>query len=162
MMMYAEKTISIAGFPVMSTSSGLLADHLHRTLARHGKETLFFANTNFIVQCRPMLDQMKRDQVLIVNDGVGMDIAAALNGGGRFAENLNGTDFTPYFFAARNRSGEAAPLRVFLVGAKPAVIDKAARHVSQVLKHTVVGTCDGYGGLAECRAELPDMINRAQ
>jgi len=154
--MNAENTIAIAGFPVISTNARMLAVHLHQTILRHDKEMLFFANTNFIVKCRPLLEQMKRDAAIIVNDGVGMDIAAYLSGE-RFMENLNGTDFTPYFF-----SGVSRPLRVFLVGAKPEVLSKAASHVSHKLGQMVVGTCDGYAGLAKCRADLPALINRAQ
>jgi beta-1,4-glucosyltransferase len=155
--MNSENTIAIAGFPVIATSARMLAVHLHQTLQLHGKETLFFANTNFIVKCRPLLERMKRDAAIIVNDGVGMDIAAYLNGRHRFMENLNGTDFTPYFF-----SGASRPLRVFLLGAKPEVLSKAASHVSHKLGQMVVGTCDGYQGLAKCRADLPEIINRVQ
>jgi beta-1,4-glucosyltransferase len=118
--MNAENTIAIAGFPVISTNARMLAVHLHQTILLHGKEMLFFANTNFVVKCRPLLEQMKRDGAIIVNDGVGMDIAAYLSGGERFMENLNGTDFTPYFF-----SGVSRPLRVFLLGSKPEVLSKA-------------------------------------
>src|ERR1700692_4004387 len=131
--MNAENTIAIAGFPVMSTNARMLAVHLHQTILRHDKEMLFFANTNFVVKCRPLLEQMKRDAAIIVNDGVGMDIAAYLSGE-RFMENLNGTDFTPYFF-----SGVSRPLRVFLLGAQPEVLSKAASHVSHKLGQMVVG-----------------------
>jgi beta-1,4-glucosyltransferase len=154
--MNSEKTISIAGFPVIATSARLLATHLHQTIQMKGKETLFFANTNFIVKCRPLLERMKRDRAIIVNDGVGMDIAAML-GGERFLENLNGTDFTPYFLGGAGR-----PLRVFLFGAKPEVVAKAALHVGEKLGQVVAGSCDGYAGLAKCRAELPQIINRSR
>jgi beta-1,4-glucosyltransferase len=154
--MNSEKTISIAGFPVIATGAQFLAAHLHQTIQLQGKEMLFFANTNFIVKCRPLLERMKRERAIIVNDGVGMDIAARL-AGERFQQNLNGTDFTPYFLKGAER-----PLRVFLLGAKPEVVAKAALHVGQTLGQTVAGTCDGYDGLAQCRAALPQMINRSQ
>ncbi|RXZ36045.1 glycosyltransferase [Oxalobacteraceae bacterium CAVE-383] len=158
--MNSEKTISIAGFPVIATNSRLLATHLHQTIQMQGKETLFFANTNFIVKCRPLLERLKGneggDRAIIVNDGVGMDIAAML-AGERFSENLNGTDFTPYFLG-----GAARPLRVFLLGAKPEVVAMAARHVEERLGQTVAGTCDGYAGLAQCRARLPQIVNRSR
>jgi beta-1,4-glucosyltransferase len=154
--MNSEKTISIAGFPVIATNSRTLATHLHQTIQMQGKEMLFFANTNFIVKSRSLLERMKRDRAIIVNDGVGMDIAAML-ASERFLENLNGTDFTPYFLGGADR-----PLRVFLLGAKPEVVGKAALHVGEKLGQIVVGTCDGYAGLAKCRAELPQVINRSR
>jgi beta-1,4-glucosyltransferase len=153
--MKAEKTIAIAGFPVMVTNAQLLAMHLHQTIRMHGKEMLFFANTNFIVKCRPLLDRLKRDAAIIVNDGVGMDIAAALAGSGRFLQNLNGTDFTPYFMARSER-----PLRVYLLGAKPEVVASAGRYLTEKLGQIVAGTCDGYDGLAKCRTDLPQIINQ--
>ena len=153
--MNSEHTISIAGFPVVATDSRMQATHLHETIRMKGKETLFFANTNFIVKCRPLLERMQRCRAIIVNDGVGMDIAAKL-AGERFVENLNGTDFTPYFLRGAER-----PLRVFLLGAKPEVVARAAAHVGEQLGQIVAGSCDGYGGLAQYRDQLPQIVNRS-
>lgn len=154
--MNAEKTIFIAGFPILATSADLLAAHLHDAIRTQGKATLFFANTNFIVKSRALLERMRRDRALIVNDGVGMDIAAML-AGERFPENLNGTDFTPHFLGGAER-----PLRVFLLGAKQEVVARAALHVSEKLGQIVAGSCDGYAGLAQWRAELPQIVNRSR
>lgn len=155
--MGTEKIIPVAGFPVVATTSRVLARYLCRAVRGDRKVALFFANTNFIVKCRHLLERMKSDSVKIVNDGVGMDIAAFLIPRRTFRENLNGTDFTPYFFA-----GASKPFNVFLVGGKPEVLDQAAQHVRSTLGQTVVGTCDGYAGMGENRAELVGMINRAQ
>jgi beta-1,4-glucosyltransferase len=155
--MSAGNTISLAGFPVVRTSSRALARYLHLIVRSDKKMTLFFANTNFVVKCRYLLERMRNDGVTIVNDGVGMDIAALLIRGEKFRENLNGTDFTPYFFAGASR-----PLRVFLVGGKPEVVDKAAAHVRTVLGQTVVGVCDGYAGMGSQRTDLVGTINRAR
>ncbi|KAF3998375.1 WecB/TagA/CpsF family glycosyltransferase [Glaciimonas immobilis] len=152
-----EKCIPIAGYPVSKTTSPVLARYLRQTVKKEKKVSLFFANTNFIVQCRYLLGTMKGDSVTIVNDGIGMDIAAFLFRRDRFQENLNGTDFIPYFF-----SGLARPLRVFMLGGKPEVLAKAAHHVRVTLGQTVVGTCDGYTGIEHDHAELVTAINLSQ
>ncbi|UUZ49848.1 WecB/TagA/CpsF family glycosyltransferase [Massilia sp. B-10] len=117
--------------------------------------SLFFANTNLIVQCRALLPRMRDEGVIVVNDGVGLDIAARLLGAPRFPANLNGTDFTPFLLQNATR-----PLRLFLVGGKPDVLHKAAAHASVKLGAEVVGTCDGYQGMRG-DADLVATINRA-
>ena len=154
--MQSEKTISIAGFLVSQTTSHSLAQHLLRELQSKNKVALFFANTNFIVQCRSQLHRMRDDSVIVVNDGVGMDIAALLIQRSRFEENLNGTDFTPYFF---NQS--ARPLRVFLLGGTPDVLQKAADYARHQLGQQIVGVCDGYEDIQK-KHHLVDTINRAK
>lgn len=150
-----ENTIPIAGFPVIRTDGATLARRLFSALDTGGKVSLFFANTNFIVQCRSQLPRMQDESVIIVNDGVGLDIAAFLLRGGRFLQNLNGTDFTPYLFKNSKR-----PLRVFLLGAKQQVLQRAADYARQQLGQQVVGVCDGYGDLREPR-DLIAAINRS-
>jgi beta-1,4-glucosyltransferase len=150
-----EKTIDIAGFPVTSTDGRGLARRLLAALQTRTKVTLFFANTNFIVQCRAQLPRMQDDAVIVVNDGVGLDIAALLLRKGQFLENLNGTDFTPYFFKSCDR-----PLRIFLLGSKQEVLQRAADYARQELGQEVVGVCDGYEDLRE-RRSLVSKINRS-
>jgi beta-1,4-glucosyltransferase len=149
-----EDTIAIAGFPVTRTDGPTLARRLLCSLQTGDKVALFFANTNFIMQCRDQLPRMQHEAVIIVNDGVGLDIAAFLLRGGRFLENLNGTDFTPYLFKRSER-----PLRVFMVGGTQQVLQRAADHARHQLGQEVVGLCDGYDELRE-RADLVAAINR--
>ena len=155
-MIMQSAPILIAGFSVTQTTSHGLAQHLLTTLHAKKKVALFFANTNFIVQCRSLLDRMRDIPVVVVNDGVGMDIAALLIQKSRFKENLNGTDFTPYLF---KRS--ATPLRVFLLGGKPEVLQKAADYARHELGQKVVGVCDGYEEIRKTR-NLVDVINRSK
>jgi beta-1,4-glucosyltransferase len=150
-----EETISIAGFPVSRTDGQGLVQRLLAALQARKKVALFFANTNFIVQCRAQLPRMKDESVIIVNDGVGIDIAALMLRGGRFLENLNGTDFTPYLFKSCAR-----PLRVFLLGGKHEVLQRAADYARHQLGQQVVGVCDGYEELRE-RRDLIAAINRS-
>lgn len=153
--MQSESTISIGGFSITKTTSQNLTERLLTVLQGKNKVALFFANTNFIVQCRDQSPRMRDDAVIVVNDGVGMDIAALLIKNRRFEENLNGTDFTPYFF---HRSSK--PLRVFLLGGKAGVLQKAANYVRQRLGQKIVGVCDGYDEI-EMSHNLVGAINRA-
>lgn len=150
-----DAPLFVAEYPVTETSHADLAEKIKTRMSRGNKTLLFFANTNFIVQCRPLLHRMKNDDVIIVNDGVGMDIAAKLLYKRKFMTNLNGTDFTPYFFLRHSQ-----PLRVFLIGSKPAVLDKAAYHLVHELKQVVVGSCDGYEGMQ--KTDLLQTINAAK
>ena len=154
--MQSEKTIPIAGFAVTQTTSHGLAQYLLTQLQCKNKVALFFANTNFIVQCRSQLKRMRDESVIVVNDGVGMDIAALLIQRKRFAENLNGTDFTPYFF---NRSSRQ--LRVFLLGGKPHVVQRAADYARHQLGQKIVGVCDGYGDI-RTEPNLVEAINKSK
>ena len=147
-----QTSILVAEFPVRETSKDLLATDILQRMAAHKKSILFFANTNFIVQCRSLLKNMRNEDVIIVNDGVGMDIAAFLLYKKKFKSNLNGTDFTPYFFSQSKQ-----PLRVFLVGGKSIVLDKAAQYLTHELGQIVVGSCDGYDGVKN--SNLIEHIN---
>lgn len=77
---------------------------------------------------------------IVFNDGIGVDIASRLLFGKRFPENMNGTDFVPrYLGHTRHR------YRIFFLGAKPGVAQRAAERFSKALpQHEVAGTHDGY------------------
>jgi beta-1,4-glucosyltransferase len=154
--MHNWNIINIARFPVISTDQPTLARHLLDGLAAGRQSTVLFANTNLVTKGRFLLDEPADGSLLLVNDGIGMDIAAKLFGGGaRFKANLNGTDFTPYLLRHA-----AQPLRVFLVGGKPEVLVRAAAYVRDVLGQQVVGSCDGYAGLRDT-PDLDARINAA-
>jgi len=150
--MSSQSLTIIAGFPLLDIAKDSLAELIHHRIKSSQKVVLFFANTNFIVQCKPSLKRMINNDILLVNDGVGMDIASILLYQRKFKSNLNGTDFTPFLLKAAN-----SRLRVFLLGAKPDVLNKAAYHLVHDLGQIVVGSCDGYEGLN--RNNLIDMIN---
>ncbi|HEX7802848.1 MAG TPA: WecB/TagA/CpsF family glycosyltransferase [Pseudoxanthomonas sp.] len=131
-----------------------LAEDLLEALDSGHKRQVFFANTNFVVQCRPLRARLQASSVYVVNDGIGMDLASLLIHRRRFAENLNGTDFIPYLCTQRAR-----PLRFFLLGSQPGVAVRAARHLVEKLGQQVVGTCDGYAEFAKAGEGLVERIN---
>jgi beta-1,4-glucosyltransferase len=154
--MRSISTIQMGGFSVLKTTSAELATHLLAQRQLGTQVALFFANTNFVVQCRDLRSQMESEGVAIVNDGVGMEIAARLLHAERFRGNLNGTDFMPFLFRQ-----SSTLLRVFMVGGKPRVLQKAAQYVTQELGQVVVGSCDGYEGI-KANPHLVETINRSQ
>ena len=157
--MASDHTVSIAGFNVLKITAADLALQLHAQMQAGVSSVLLFANTNFIVKCRPLIPKLYASRALIVNDGVGMDLAAHLIYRERFLENLNGTDFTPYLLRTASR-----PLRLFLLGGKPQVVCRAAEYVRDTLVQEVVGVCDGYAGmhtsdlLARIKQSRPDIV----
>lgn len=77
---------------------------------------------------------------LVLNDGLGVDIASRIKFGKAFAANLNGTDFVPDFLAmTRHR------LRVYLVGTADAAIKiAAAKLAANYRRHKIVGWRNGF------------------
>jgi len=149
-----DRKLPIAGVPVVESTPGDLAAYLLAVLEYKEKITLLFANSNFIVKCKTLFSQTQDDSLIIVNDGVGMDIVARMLYGRGFKANLNGTDFTPFLF-----SESARPLCVFLYGGKSDVVRKAAIYVEQKLRQVVVGYCDGYIEIE--RENLIEKINNS-
>lgn len=147
--------VPIAGFPIHETTSRELSAFLSASLRQREKVSLLFANCNFVVRCAALRDELRDERVLIVNDGVGLDIAARLLRGRGFKANLNGTDFTPYWFRQ-----SARPLRVFLLGGRPQSVRKAAAYVSRELGQEVVGWRDGYASMRN-NADVIERINRS-
>jgi beta-1,4-glucosyltransferase len=133
------ETLALAGYPVFSTTSEDLCDVLQERLEAYRKTVLVFANTNFVLQCQPMRGWLNSDDVIIVNDGIGMDIASLLQHGKRYKDNLNGTDFMPLLLKTFTQSH-----KIFLLGGKPGVAEKAGDSIEQQTGQRVVGCADGY------------------
>lgn len=79
---------------------------------------------------------------MVLNDGIGVDLASRLRYGLRFPDNLNGTDFLPAYLARTSLK-----LRVFMLGAQPHVVSRAfAAARARFPDHEWVGYGDGYFG----------------
>ena len=135
-------SLPLAGYPILSISSDALVGQLSQRLAVSQKTMLLFANTNLVLKCQQMRSWLCADNVILVNDGIGLDIAALLLHGQRYQENLNGTDFLPYLL-------ESLQIRqkIYLLGGMPAVAETAARVLQHEMRHEVVGCTDGYSKL---------------
>jgi alpha-1,3-mannosyltransferase len=128
--------------------------------ARFASETptsIAFANAhvlNIAVSDPKFHDVLRR--CIVFNDGIGTDIASRLLYGTGFPENLNGSDFVPrYLGGTRHR------FRIFLLGAKPGIAERAARHLARLCpQHRIVGCHPGYFGLDNSGAVV-DAVRRA-
>lgn len=134
----AENSLALGGFKLLCTTGNELEQRLQQHLEQGDQAALFFANTNFIVQCQGMQEAMAKDTI-IINDGIGVDIATWLVHRTRFPENLAGTDFIPAFLHNIRTQG-----RVYLFGGKPGIALRAARCLQADYGVNVVGTSDGY------------------
>jgi beta-1,4-glucosyltransferase len=144
--------LPLAGYPILSISAVDLGRRLGQRLAEEKKTALLFANTNFILQCQSMLAWLHSAEVILVNDGVGLDIVAGLTHGRRYQANLNGTDFLPRLFKE-----QVVCRKVFLYGGKPGVAEKAGLVIEAEFGQQVVGCLDGYTSLSSPAA--CDLIN---
>lgn len=133
-----EEVIALGGFPIQRTTSPALIAQMQQKMQQQ-QIALFFANTNFIVQCQTHKAAMSGADTIIVNDGIGIDIATWLIHRKTFIENLNGTDFTPLFLQHLG-----ATARVFLIGAKPGVAQRAAQRLNSEYRINIVGVRNGY------------------
>ena len=93
---------------------------------------------------------------MLLNDGVGIDFASRMLYGKHFPDNLNGTDFIPYFLDHCSVS-----LKVYLLGAKPTVIIRAADAFKKRWpRHKLVGFHDGYFSDAD-EEQIVEVIRAA-
>ena len=77
---------------------------------------------------------------IVLNDGIGMDIASLILFGKAFPQNLNGTDFTPYYLLHTCHR-----YRIFLLGGRPSVTECASNHFSRHFpQHQIVGYHHGH------------------
>ena len=147
-----SSNLFLGGFSILRTTGAALQQQLAHALNTGEQHTLFFANTNFIVKCQALQAQMITANTLIVNDGIGIDIATWLVHRQKFPENLNGTDFIPEYLHSVYQKG-----RVFLFGAKPGIAVRAAQTLAAKHKVNVVGTCDGYLQAQDSKKIIADM-----
>ncbi|OGC91566.1 MAG: hypothetical protein A2W25_03650 [candidate division Zixibacteria bacterium RBG_16_53_22] len=134
-------TRRIFGLDIAVLTHDAAVDLLERRICARTPVRLAFVNANLAnmayeeVQLHGILRHF-----LLLNDGVGLNIASRLLYGKPFPGNLNGTDFAPYFLDRCS-----TPLSIFLLGARPAVIARAAEIIARRWpQHKVVGYQDGF------------------
>ncbi|MFV0281972.1 MAG: WecB/TagA/CpsF family glycosyltransferase [Rhodoblastus sp.] len=85
------------------------------------------------------------DHFCVVNDGIGIEIAARILERRGFPENLNGTDFIPALLGELPQGA-----RLYLLGAAPGVAEEAGRRFVLRFPHlNLVGARHGYFGADE-------------
>lgn len=113
-----------------------------------------FANTHLLycaVRDQRFAELMR--SFYIINDGVGVNLLARLSNGRGFAENLNGTDFTPHILRALPWG-----TRIMMVGSRPSVVRDAGARVQRSWPQLEVCAChDGFEGKARALEELNEL-----
>ncbi len=132
---------------------------LRRFLAGGATHSVYFvhaATANLAFEDASYRDVINRGH-LVLNDGIGMRLATR-SSGVVLNENLLGTDLIPLLF----REPFTRLLRVFLLGGRPGVIERAAARIAeQYLQVQVVGTAHGYFASSEEPA-IVERIHRLQ
>ncbi|MFT3809193.1 MAG: WecB/TagA/CpsF family glycosyltransferase [Micropepsaceae bacterium] len=155
-------TRDILGIAVTSAPMDEMIAHLNTRLASGDRLRLAFLNAHTSnVAAKDAAFKAALDGFLILNDGVGVDIAARRLHGHRFPENLNGTDFVPAYLQRTQ-----TPLRIYLLGGKPGIAEEAAAKLESLApQHAIVGTRDGYfppettpGVVAAIAGTRPDIL----
>lgn len=132
------------------------AEILQMAARRQGLMVAFCnANSTNLAASNPRFRLAMRE-ALLLNDGVGVNVASRRLYRQPFPENLNGTDFVPALLAATQM-----PLELFLYGSKPGVAERAAAIIEQHFPMvSVVGSAHGYLTDAE-QAGLVERIARS-
>jgi alpha-1,3-mannosyltransferase len=77
---------------------------------------------------------------IVLNDGLGVDLASLLLYGKAFPQNLNGTDFVPHYLQFTKHRH-----RIFLLGGRPGTAQRAGELLqSRLPQHQFVGSHHGY------------------
>ncbi|WP_448956241.1 WecB/TagA/CpsF family glycosyltransferase [Labrys neptuniae] len=134
-------SVDILGIRVHSGETAAVVAHIDDRL-RAGVDTrVAFLNAHLSNQCARD-DAMRQSlaDFLVLNDGVGLDLARWLLHGARFEENLNGTDFVTAFL-----DQTVHDLKIFLLGARGEVVARTAERLQrQWPRHHVVGFHHGF------------------
>lgn len=128
-----------AGIPVYDLNNNEAIEFIRARLATAKKTLLMFANSNFVVKCQSIKEDLVSDNVLVFNDGLSIDFASKLLYGSSFKSNLNGTDFTPKLMLAL-----AEQQKVVLIGSKPGVSALAGEYLAANFGAEVLATFDGF------------------
>jgi exopolysaccharide biosynthesis WecB/TagA/CpsF family protein len=155
--MKSEKR-NIFGLDVAALARSDASNLLERSICEKVAVRLAFVNANLAnVAYEDKSMQTLLRGFLLLNDGSGINLASKLLYRRPFPDNLNGTDFTPYFLDSCSR-----PLRIYLLGASPAVSSRAADFFTRRWpRHTVAGYHHGYFAKIE-EAQIVDAIRAAK
>jgi beta-1,4-glucosyltransferase len=148
--------IAIAHFDIRDVTFAVIQRFLIQRMSKSLQTCVLFANANFVVRCHALADRMKSSSIVILPDGVALDMASKFLHGRTFRENLNGTDFTPRCLKAMPRK-----VRVYLAGATPESLQGAAAYFASIPNIHIVGTTDGFS-LWENEAAVLTSINGAK
>lgn len=155
--------VTLFGVKIGVWSSQEALRRIEELFAQGGTHRFFFVNAHTLnlAYSDPDYRSTLNSADLVLNDGIGVEIAARLFGV-RFHENLVGTDFLPQLCSlAQDRH-----FSLFLLGSKPGLAENAATRLQASFPGLkVVGTHHGYFGQEEehrvihaIRQASPDIL----
>lgn len=136
-------TTSILGVPVVRASEAEALAEIQRMASPDDPALAIYVNAHTLeLSARDAeFRKLLQDASIVMNDGIGVSIAAKLVGAPAFPANLNGTDLTPLILSLAAEKG----WRVFLLGGRPGVTEKAAaKFVERTPSLVISGTHTGY------------------
>ena len=142
-MRHALPVIEIFGVPIVRATVTQALEAIER-LAESGRPALVaYANAHSLELSEqdPGFKAVLKEAAMVLNDGVGVSVAAKLIAGQSFPANLNGTDLTPRILdlAAEKQ------WRVFFLGAEAGVAETAKARLREINSGLlVVGTHSGF------------------
>jgi alpha-1,3-mannosyltransferase len=158
--LHGDRRIGNIRVNVIARSQAIARIRSH--LARRDPLTVAFCNAHTVNTARvdPAFARAMQS-ALVLNDGIGIDIASRMLFGRPFPDNLNGTDLVPALLEAEER-----PLRLFLLGSAPGVAERAAcairrrfpAHIIVGLHHGRFATSEEEAVVSEIIAARPDLL----
>lgn len=134
------QTRNILGFEVLDATAEDATQIIDVAIDR-GPLMIAFVNAhscNVAADNHELQDALRH--ALLLNDGIGVDLAAKVLHGSYFVENLNGTDYVPLFLATTRHR-----FRIYGVGADPGVAARALEELQRTApEHAYLGARDGY------------------
>jgi N-acetylglucosaminyldiphosphoundecaprenol N-acetyl-beta-D-mannosaminyltransferase len=135
------RRVEILGLPVDLVDLEGAVERIGQMLDSPGAHQVITLNPEYVVRAQsdPELVRAARESELVTADGVGIVWALRQLSGERLGERVTGADLIPALF---ERFGPR--LRVFFLGAKPGVAEKAAERAQARWGIQVAGAQDGY------------------
>lgn len=134
----------ILGIPVVRATEADALVEIGRLAVEAAPALLVYVNAHTLELSARDADLrrlLREDAALVMNDGIGVSIAAKMVGKAKFPANLNGTDLTPKILEL----AAAKRWRVYLLGAAPGVAEKAAaRFLATIPNLVIAGTRSGF------------------
>lgn len=136
-------SLTLLGIPIARATSAEALAEIERLAETQAPAMLAYVNAHSLELSTRDAEfrRILQDCAMVLNDGVGVSLAARLCRHGSFPENLNGTDFSPKILKLAGEKG----WRIFLLGAAPGVAEKAAaKFLDAYPGIQVAGTRCGY------------------
>lgn len=145
---------SILGVTIRPMGQRQSVAHIDQALSAGERLNVCFANAHFLnIASENEAFRGALRNFLVLNDGIGTDIASRIKFGRPFQANLNGTDFVPHLLSRTRHA-----LSIYLIGTSDEAVAKAARTLkARYPRHTIAGWRNGFFNSAEeieetCRA----------